>query len=496
MLAGLMRLICQQPSPTTSRHPGESWLWQGPGNFRVVVDVGSADDFARGAASFAPNVLILTHDDADHVGAIDSFFEAYRHPPSSAATVVPEVWAPLDWFRVLQALAGLSASPPGSSPAEARHQLSRPVLDQVDDDASVEAIQGLLGLASPLRDHSIRSGASDQVANAYPGADAAESLELDLAEPANLPAKLVADIEQFLNIGPDNLLSDTLPAHPISEPTARRSDERRRVRAAMPPQNRIQQAVEAAISTNREVISKLHHDEPNDAWPDSAAEVADRVAASAVRLALIVLRASYVGCRFRWFDVDRATAEKLPCWPTEGRPGRATIVNAVEVEPGRLPDSTRPDVALYFSVRLSIQNRRALVTYLWPTALSAERIWVRDNQTDGVLIWSDSTGRVAGGPPTAGVVPWRTTSIMSAPHHASKDAGHKAIWRYRPPGVKVILSSNRHRDSPDFLALPLSLRDCTMCGSRRSDTPVGADSYNWPVTEDVELRGGCATDHR
>jgi hypothetical protein len=118
------------------------------------------------------------------------------------------------------------------------------------------------------------------------------------------------------------------------------------------------------------------------------------------------------------------------------------------------------------------------------------------NRTDGVLIWSDAEAIVAGNEPTIGLVPWKTISLMSAPHHASAAAAHDAIWLHRPPNVKVLLSSNSQRDSEHFLTIPTQLRDCTRCASKRYDSPVGAESKSWPSTEGIELAGQCAHTRR
>jgi hypothetical protein len=104
-----MHLICQTDAEVA--HPGESWLWENSEEFRVVVDVGAHEPFARRAAAFEPDVLVLTHDDNDHIGAAMSFFDqrAAEPPmPSTRPTSLGrpafrrpfEVWMPYDWSRL------------------------------------------------------------------------------------------------------------------------------------------------------------------------------------------------------------------------------------------------------------------------------------------------------------------------------------------------------------------------------------------------------------
>jgi glyoxylase-like metal-dependent hydrolase (beta-lactamase superfamily II) len=54
---------------------GESWMWDSHG-VRVAVDVGATKGLGRVAASFAPDMVVLTHDDSDHVGGVVEFLES------------------------------------------------------------------------------------------------------------------------------------------------------------------------------------------------------------------------------------------------------------------------------------------------------------------------------------------------------------------------------------------------------------------------------------
>ncbi|WP_344211835.1 hypothetical protein [Kribbella sancticallisti] len=441
----------------------------------MVVDLGHREvDLGLQASSFEPNVLVLTHDDADHVGGATAFFGAYRHLAGTHRTAVnpPEVWLPLDWFHVVQALARLTERPNRREDEMRRSQVEAATSEAGPIDEDTGALRMLLGDAHerrnpPASEEPIAQGLFDEV-DQYP-------------EVLGLPEEIVWGVTRWF----EHERGDIRPWDEKFRPTQFRGEAR----------DRISTRVEPVIKAHRKVISAGRQGAGKDSWLGSHGAVAQRVAESAERIAGIVLAADEIGCRFRWFDVDLASARRLPCWPSEGRPGLVTILNAIEVEPPP-PPPTDPALALTLAARLSVQNRRALVTYLWPTAPSPYDPWDQTSGTDGVLIWSDAEGSVAGCEPTTGMVPWRTVSVMSAPHHASSVSAHEAIWRHRPPNIKVILSNNKEPDSPYFLSLPTALRDCTHCGARRHDTPVGGESASWPPADGVLLAGVCSSTHR
>ncbi|MFI5710151.1 hypothetical protein [Kribbella sp. NPDC051620] len=444
------------------------------------MDVGADREFGVQAASFAPDVLVLTHDDKDHVGAADAFFEgrSYRHRFRGTDLGAPEVWVPLDWLHVLQALAQLGYRKNERTAPGRDRQVKAAMPSQGPVDEDIDAIRDLLGTPKPRRSRSEPSVmVIGRTGDNRPGPPS------DVPGPQKLSAEIARGAAASLGRELQVLDSRELGRYP------------RQLRGEA--MRRISRAVEPVINSHRQVLSDNRRGTGPiaESWAGTDRQVATRVAESAVRIAGILLGAYVAGCRFRWFDVDQATMAESPCWPSEGLPYLVTIVNAVEVEPPP-PPAADPALALTLATRLSVQNRRALVTYLWPTMPSPKSPWPHTNRTDGVLIWSDAEAVVAGNAPTAGLVPWKTISLMSAPHHASAVSAHEAIWLHRPPNVKVMLSSNNQRDSKHFLAIPSQLRDCTRCGAKRYDSPVGAESRSWPATDGIELDGQCARTHR
>lgn len=86
-----------------TKFPGESWLW-GNHDRRVVVDLGK-NELGRRAGYFSPHVLILTHDDSDHVSikSVNQFKTALVDC-RNCFSPTPELWLPLDWWRLIYAL--------------------------------------------------------------------------------------------------------------------------------------------------------------------------------------------------------------------------------------------------------------------------------------------------------------------------------------------------------------------------------------------------------
>lgn len=156
------------------------------------------------------------------------------------------------------------------------------------------------------------------------------------------------------------------------------------------------------------------------------------------------------GLRIRWFSVDHDRADGAQPWRFEGIPGVATLVNAVEVTPPHPLDSGDV-VMMLVSHSLTIQNRRALATYLWA-----------DHQ--GAIVWSDGDGSHC----DLDQLPWTDIAAMTAPHHGSATSDHDPIWaaanKYAP-NIDVILAGGlaNQRLHEAFLGWRNARRACGKC---------------------------------
>ncbi|WP_431831435.1 MBL fold metallo-hydrolase [Curtobacterium citreum] len=407
-----MLLVCQ--SSSVNRRHGESWLWDNGRGARVVVDVGDDADLASRAANFDPDILVLTHDDHDHIGAAKSFFE-HRNaevPPRAdkiESTLrgrprVRELWVPSDWLRlalaahevVFESTSGVVST--RGDHARAGHTLERP---------------------EGLREPQSTEGGAEFTEHRWYGA-------FELPERTQEAEELPNDIMEALG--------------------------------AITKEHQAELADAVAAGVCRERSAHWGTRYPRGAWSGSTREVSKRVAKTAVKVAYILRIAQLCGWRFRFFDSDFATWNhrkqiSLPPWVTEGIPGVVTILNAVQVTSHRLQMKDAREALLTFAF-LTVQNRRAIATFLWPQM---------PEQDDGVIIWSDTEARIGGQLPAAPLVPWHLVGSMSAPHHASVVAQHAEIWKNRLPSVRVINSSNTEDDAPEFLAIPPCLRSCTAC---------------------------------
>ncbi len=100
-------------SRSAPKWPGESWIWAADeSRCRVVVDVGCAQEIGARAAQSRPDVVVLTHDDGDHIGGMWALLVQYAENPQWSR---PELWLPVEWHFLVQALAtAMETSPAGS----------------------------------------------------------------------------------------------------------------------------------------------------------------------------------------------------------------------------------------------------------------------------------------------------------------------------------------------------------------------------------------------
>lgn len=99
-----------------SAAPGEAIVWQSltangdPLPRRTfVVDVGQTKVMGARVSQHLPRIIVLTHDDGDHIGGFD-------HVDETALSKLEELWVPFEWGALLFTLArGLDQGSPGFS---------------------------------------------------------------------------------------------------------------------------------------------------------------------------------------------------------------------------------------------------------------------------------------------------------------------------------------------------------------------------------------------
>lgn len=93
----------------TGTHPGEAHVWEtidvdggSTQSQRVAVDLGLTLEMGNRVAILRPAILVLSHDDADHIGG----FEGFKR--GSGMKYLDEIWVPFEWCAVVSTLAGLN----------------------------------------------------------------------------------------------------------------------------------------------------------------------------------------------------------------------------------------------------------------------------------------------------------------------------------------------------------------------------------------------------
>lgn len=87
----------------SAKYPGEALVWTHSStpyglHIRTAVDVGKTSDMGRSVALSSPAVLVLTHDDHDHIGGWSGFAEL-------GLETLREIWLPYEWGGLLRVLA-------------------------------------------------------------------------------------------------------------------------------------------------------------------------------------------------------------------------------------------------------------------------------------------------------------------------------------------------------------------------------------------------------
>lgn len=271
------------------------------------------------------------------------------------------------------------------------------------------------------------------------------------------------------------------------------------------------EAITAVIEQERD----KNVDWPPVPSPEEAEEVAADTVRKSSRIALAISAARARGVRVRYFSTDHVSDEVQP-WLTSGDRGTATIVNAVEVIVRRCRVE-EPATSFYLLARLTAQNRRALMPFLWASGspdCCRDLAWLHREWPDywvdtesepdackpwGALICSDSSAESARGQGgLAGtLIPWEHLSVMTAPHHGSVDAAHAGIWEQRQQHaaltgreIPVVLAggTRRHPVTEEYTNLDRRLRACTRCRH-------GSDRVSRTVTVGVTGAEAVITPH-
>lgn len=112
MKAGISLISLSSPKGT---HPGESLVLHRDGvdhagrhNETFVIDLGIGSDLGEQAAVASPSIVVLTHDDQDHIGGWDSFAKIQDR----STRKIKQLWVPAEWGYL--AVCALQVDPPSN----------------------------------------------------------------------------------------------------------------------------------------------------------------------------------------------------------------------------------------------------------------------------------------------------------------------------------------------------------------------------------------------
>lgn len=306
-----MRPLGEDNVLRSSGHRGESHLWDS--GVRVAVDLGERTSSGREVGQFAPEILILTHSDADHIG-----YRGGRTPSVAARAFFSELpaahswelWVPYEWEALLSA-----ARDYGDDPGARDGEL-----------AEVSALQGEIArLSAEWR-------TTDAQSPREGGIDPEREERSD---------EYWSEVEGRLG---EALATDELAARIVEE-------------------------YEGDIPFSQLAFGEVEAED----WR----AVAGDVFAKRAKLDYIIREALNHGATIRHFSVDHVDPALQPPWQRSGRPGVATMVNAARVEPVPPTLTRPPTTAgmLFARAILTMQNQRALVSHLHGQSATGALVW-------------------------------------------------------------------------------------------------------------------------
>jgi hypothetical protein len=405
------------------------------------------------AAAFEPEILVLSHADDDHIGGFSRFAATVHVAPR-------QIWVPYEWGLVWFALATAVGAWPA---AESSDSSSGPQTGEDFTSTAIgpDALRALPGAGfdeNDLReraDPSAGRGPHESVepSSALPGVvevsfdDALSDLSAD--DLGQCARREPIDAFGSLNVGP-GLDAEVLGQ--IEELLGNATPRERQ---------RIRERLADVVRAEQDKSERPRRPAPTGTPSTIAREIFDR----AEEVCRILAWARSVGTTVRFFSTDAVRDDGTPPpWSWVGMPGVATVVNAREVrfEPVRIFDAVH---SLFLAVSLTTTNRRALVTFFWPTTATS---------ADGAILWSDSAGETClpGYVTRHDLVPWEHIGIMTAPHHGSANPDHDQVWKAweracarLARNIPVVVSGGKPkaRLADPFLELSSELRACTNC---------------------------------
>jgi hypothetical protein len=440
---------------------GDCFIVRGAGRSGtpVVFDIGQRSFACRVPSD--TRVVVLSHDDSDHIGGAEKFFETQYSSASNCRSSQAELWVPYEWSWAYRALIGLhqgySVPLSGETARIVRAHASNAL---VGTSRSAPAYRGD-GDGSDRREQSPRQ-ADDH------GQRATLRYNVD-RDGAESDVRGADRREEHVLLPGDRLVQDQSG---LDEPErSRGEDQDKNAQLREPPpwpddtSDIMGQWVRTMVA---DIVSTAVNDAQEGGIPlvstRRRGQVVQRTAESAARTAPIITRALQAGWRVRFFSYTAAQYVRgFPPYMNEGIPGEFTIVNAREVQVS-WTGLGNAALLLMAAGYLTVQNRRSLVALA--SAAGIPR----------ALFWADSNGAFI----CNSIMPPRFEGLFTAPHHGSGNRAHDPVWYWmwnhaHPTGL-VSTRNNRVRHlRTDFWVMSPHRRAAPFCGT----DPLNARTLCW-----------------
>lgn len=445
-----------------NRWNGDCFIVRGAGgtDAPVVFDIGRK--------SFAPRVpsdtrvVVLSHDDSDHIGGAEEFFGMQCRSTSNRRATQAELWVPYEWSWAYRAFLGLPRYP------------SAPLGDDVARIVAAHASDTLAGATRSAPERRAVGDGSDRREQHlrqldYGGGGTTSDGHVPEADAHGADRR-----EEHVLLPGDRLVQDRSG---IDEREPGRGEDRGESRQ---PPDILPWLDDASVSDRGDAVRQRVHDivagtvdlvldDPQEhdlplVGGSRRSEVVRRTAESAARTATIITLAVRAGWHVRCFSYTAAqSVAGFPPFMNEGVAGEFTIVNAREVQ---VSWTGLSDGALLFMAAryLTVQNRRSLV------ALASVAGVPR------ALLWADSSGAFI----CNSIMPPEFDGLFTAPHHGSGNQAHDPVWRWMwnhacPTGLVSTRNNTIRHLRRDFFAFHPRRRAATFCGT----DPSTARTVQW-----------------